>query len=141
MDEQEENNEDEKSAVFNMALDTLRRLGRILEEIKYLQYKVGEYGMNNLQLIKIGLVKQFFIQGSPLLPEEKVKEYKKEILSLTPRLTQVHKNTPGRATEHCGVQIIYNSDLEIRLDEILIELQLILQKEKYFMPIEEEGDF
>ena len=61
--------EETESAVFNMALDTLKRLGIILSEIKGLAYKT-DLTLEILQQIKIHLVKQFFIQASPLLPEK-----------------------------------------------------------------------
>jgi len=139
---EEKNNEAEsEKAVFNMALDTLQRLGKNLQEQKELSYKyeLPEYV---LQAIKIGLVKQFFVQASPLLPEETVKKYRKEILSLSPKLKETYKKHPGNADELIGSQPFYDIYLEVRLNEIIIELQMILQKEKYFMPsYEDEGDF
>lgn len=139
-EENEETKEDGKSAVFNMALDTLQRLGRILDEIKNLQYKT-EHTIHILQSIKVGLVKQFFIQASPLLPEKSVKKYQKDILNLIPKVVELVRNRSGGGRERLGLVFRFDRDLEIRLDQILIELQLILQKEKYFMPSEDEGDF
>jgi len=139
----EENNEEreEESAKFNMALDTLKRLGKNLEEQKQLSYKT-DYTMDERQAVKIGLVKQFFVQAAPLLPKETVEEYKKEILSLTSKIINLTRENYMEETKSAGTQIIYDQDLEIRMDEIIIELQMILQKERYFMPSsEDEGDF
>jgi len=139
---EEKNNEAEsEKAVFNMALDTLQRLGKNLEEQKQLSYKyeLPEYV---LQAIKIGLVKQFFVQASPLLPEETVKKYRKEILSLSPQRVNTYFRNGVSADKLLGLKPFYDKDLAVRLDEIIIELQMILQKEKYFMPsYEDEGDF
>jgi len=140
MAEIELENPEENQAVFNMALDTLKRLGKILEEVKYLQYK-KEYSIDVLQSIKIGLIKQFFVQASPLLPETVVEKYKKEILGLKSKHINVIENRCLNDSKNIGTKLKYDEKLEIRLDEILIELQMILQKEKYFMPSEEEGDF
>jgi len=133
--------EEQESAKFNMALDTLKRLGKTLEEIKQLAYKI-EYSIETRQAVKLGLIKQFFIQSSPLLPKDQVEKYKEEILSLKPAMVNVLKMGSMNNTLYSRTQIIYNEKLEIRIDEILIELQMILQKEKYFMPpAEEEADF
>ena len=135
----EDNPNDEKdSAVFNMALDTLKRLGDILREIKGLVYKI-EYDIHQIQQIKVGLVKQFFVQASPLLPEKEVNKYQKEVLGLVvPQIAIIEKYKAGII----GYKQRYNQTLDIRCNEILIELQLILQNEKYFMPsAEDEGDF
>jgi len=140
MDMTEDTNTEEQ-AVFNMALDTLKRLGKNLEEQKALSYK-PEYPIAILQKIKIGLVKQFFVQASPLLPADVVKKYKDEILSITPKTRTSWSKGSMCADKFNGTDIIYDEGLEIRLDEIIIELQMILQKEKYFMPsADDEGDF
>ncbi len=138
MENNNPNEQEQESAVFNMALDTLKRLGEILREIKGLNYKI-EYNIHQIQQIKVGLVKQFFIQASPLLPEKKVKEYQKEVLDLIVPLIAITKRNKAGII---GYKQRYNQALDIRCNEILIELQLILQNEKYFMPsAEEEGDF
>ena len=138
--ETNENTETE-SAVFNMALDTLKRLGKNLEEQKNLVFKT-EYSTEVQQVMKIGLVKQFFVQASPLLPEDTVKKYKTEVLKLRPKMQQVRQQSVLGCTEVVGNRLAYSEELEIRMDEITIELQMIIQKEKYFMPsVEDEGDF
>ena len=61
-------NEDieQEQASFNMAVDTLRRLGEILREIKLISTD-SELSNERKQETKINLVKQFFIQSTPLL--------------------------------------------------------------------------
>ena len=133
--------EEQESAVFNMALDTLKRLGTILSEIKGLAYKT-EYSREIIQEVKIILVKQFFVQASPLLPADTIKKYQTEVLKLVPKTKVKYSGGLMSAGKPKRIEVIYDGDLEIKCDEILIELQMILQKEKYFMPsAEEEGDF
>jgi len=139
--EDQEELEEEGQAVFNMAIDTLRRLGKILEEIKQLSFKT-EYPINVIQSVKIGLVRQFFVQASPLLPNEDVEKYKDEVLKLVSKIINVEEERGLNDNKSLGTKLIFDEELEKRMDEILIELQLILQKERYFMPTgEDEGDF
>jgi len=137
---QSDNNEEH--AVFNMALATLQDLSSNLAEIRKLSYKV-DLPVEVMQVIKIGLVRQFFVRCSPLLPEEDVTKYKKEVLKLKPyRQAKFSSNKYRQETRFLGNKIIYDEQLDERMDEILIELQLILQKQRYFMPTtEDEGDF
>jgi hypothetical protein len=123
----ENNNNEPEKAPFNMAQDTLKRLGKILEEIKALSYR-DDLTMEVRQAIKIGLLKQFFIQSSPLLPEEEVKNYKLETLKLKSKVVKTVQHQSWDASIVTGQQIIYDEELEFRLDEILIEIQMILQK-------------
>lgn len=137
----QQEDDESQNAVFNMALDTLYRLGKILQEIKYLEFKT-EYSLEIRQAVKIGLVKQFFVQASPLLDEKKIDEYKSEILSLKPKVVNVVSSKSMNNSKALGSQMVYDEQLGIRLDEILIELQISLQKKKYFMPTsDDEGDF
>ena len=143
MEDNDNNNqpEDKESARFNMALDTLKRLGEILKEIKNLAYKTENTLAIN-QSIKINLVRQFFIQASPLLPDKEVENYKKEVLGLIPKINMKYTRTYLSASKPIGLIVVYDEKKEKRCEEILIELQMILQEEKYFMPsMEEEGAF
>ena len=136
--ENNNNNELEK-APFNMAQDTLKRLSQTLDEIKQLAYKT-DYDMETRQAVKIGLVRNFFVQSSPLLLEDFVKKYKLEILKLRPKIVRIIQNRTWNESKYVGQQIIYDEELEFRLDEILIELQIVLQKEGYFMPRAEDEE-
>jgi len=124
-------------AVFNMALDTLKRIGEILKEIKMLEYKI-QFPLEVRQAVKIGLVKQFLVQASPLLPDDDVKKYQPEILKLKSVTIQVRQKRSLQAPLNLGPQIVYDEKLAIKLDTLLIELQLILQKKGYFMPSSED---
>lgn len=129
-----------EKAVFNMALDTLKRLGKNLEEQKLLEYRV-HFSIEIRQSIKIGLVKQFFIQASPLLTKEVVEEYRKKVLSLKPTMINLRQHRYFQAPLNLAPQIVYDEKLSIELDEIIINLQMILQKSGYFMPpSDDSGD-
>ena len=138
-DDREENNEREK-APFNMAIDTLRRLGKILE-------KVTEISTSSLflpaqrQEIKINYVKQFFVQASPLLRKEIIKEYKPRVDKLKPVTIKRVINRTGNTSLYDGFEIIYNHKLEIELNQILVELQISLAEDGYFMPPSDEDMF
>ena len=120
-----ENYSRETEAPFNMAIATLKRLDTILQQIRAMDFHFSQSSAEK-QKSYISLVKQFYINAVPLLKEEDVEEYKKEILGLDVKL---------KHTIISGVQkqkYLYNVELEIRLNEILIELQQKLKK--FFMP-------
>jgi len=135
----EERENEIEDAKFNMALDTLKRLGNILFEIKQLSFN-DEFTDSGKQIIKINLVKQFFLQSSPLLPKTIVGEFKKEILNLKPKMIRIGEKSSYGAVNFIGSEPAFNWVLEIRLDELLIELQGKLQEQKYFMPPAESED-
>ena len=133
--------DNDEKAVFNMALDTLKRLGETLREVKQLSYKT-DYTIETRQAVKIGLIRQFFVQASPLLPTKKVNDYKKEILNFAPAVIDLRQKKSFGNDVSVGTRIVYNSKLDFRLDEILIDLQIILQEKGHFMPdAEDEGAF
>ncbi len=122
-----------KKAVFNMAINTLQRLGDILEEIK----KVTHDSLNDKmtrQRIKVDLVKQFYVQATPLLPKDKIEEYSKKILIIKPKEKQLFIERKGNTPIFQGLNNVFDYALDKLLDEILIELQLDLNVEGYFMP-------
>lgn len=129
-----------EQAVFNMALDTLKRLGKNLEEQKMLEYKI-QFSMEVRQAVKIGLVKQFFIQATPLLPADTVTEYKDKVLKLKSTTVKLRQKRTLQAPLNLGPQIVYDENLSIELDTIIIELQIVLQEKGYFMPpADDSGD-
>jgi len=140
MAEVREENVEREKAPFNMAIDTLRRLGKILE-------KVTEISTNPLflpplrQEITINYVKSFFVQASPLLREEVIEEYKKRVDDLKPATIKQVINRTGNTPLHNGFEIIYSHKLEIELNEILLELQISLAEDGYFMPPSDEDMF
>jgi len=141
VDENDKDSEDE-SAKFNMAIATLQDLSRNLEEQRLISYS-SDLTLAQKQIQRINLVRQFFIRSSPLLPDKVVLKYKNEILRLKPAQRETYDNCSGMsASKFVGYKSVYDETLEYRLDEIMIELQQVLQEEKYFMPpSEEEGMF
>lgn len=120
-------------APFNMALNTLERLGDILTQIR----RIGADPMlppEIKQSMKVSLVKQFFIQASPLIPNYP-EDDRKKIINLKPNQQPIKKLTPSG--EHKSTQMvktIYDAGLEIEMDTMLLNVQRKLQDEGYFMP-------
>ncbi len=133
-----EGNYDDSPAAFNMALDTLQRLGEILREIKMVSTNPG-FSEELKQEMKIKLVKQFFIQATPLLDKKCVDEHKETILNLRPLIVDVLDRS-GLTTRTVGKSIACSEEIELTLDRIMIDLQISLQKQKYFMPASDFGD-
>jgi len=116
-----------------MALDTLKRIGEILREIKDIS---GESGMppEIKQSRKLNLTKQLFFQAVPLLPEDFTEANKERILHLEEKKASIYSKRSGNTSQFKSVTMIYDLELEMELDKISIEIQQSLQKEKYFMP-------
>lgn len=127
-----EKDKSEVKAPFNMAINTLERLGNILVEIK--QITNEDFSDSEKQKIKVNLVKQFFIQATPLLKVEDVKEKRREILKLSPKIIKQFRNRVGDTPVPMGYTNVYDIALENKLDGIIIDLQMLLQNGKYFMP-------
>jgi|TARA_Y100000034_G_scaffold50592_1_gene62314 hypothetical protein len=121
---------DEK-APFNMAIATLERLSDILREINKVEQSL--LPLNKKQEHKVYLVRQFYIQSVPLLTENQ-REKTKDILDLLPIKKQIILNSAGSRSKEGGMEIIYDLELEKKLNEALIKVQVCLQDEKYFMP-------
>ena len=110
---------------FNMAVATLMRLDAILKEIRNLNYLYPRDSAEK-QKSYIELVKQFYLNAIPLLKDEDSEKYKEEILGM-----QIKKKAGIKSgTQTCSY--IYDSKIDYRLNEILIELQQKLKP--YFMP-------
>lgn len=123
------NNQD---AAFNMAIATLERLDTILQQIRTIDSNMS-LPIIFRQSTKIKLLKQFFINASPLLDEKVVKQYKEEILNL-----QIDSKIGIKSGAH-KVSEFYSPEKEKRVDTILIELQVSLRK--YFMPSKKQAMF
>ena len=119
----------DNAAPFNMALSTLESLRAILYDIKQI-YKDPFIPDEMKQKLKINLVKRFYVDSSPLLPQEVVDKYK-EILNIVPVMILM-VNPWGNGSQL--KRITYDEEMEQRLDDYLIKLQIELQKEKYYMP-------
>lgn len=128
----EEFRSQETAAPFNMAIATLYSLRDILTKITTI------YGDPLLpdevkQKLKLDMVKRFYIDSSPLLKPEIVEKFK-EILQLKPIYANLLSNATGNMIKSKKKRLIYDINLEIELDTHLINLQMELQKEKYYMP-------
>ncbi|RPJ79780.1 MAG: hypothetical protein EHM20_00310 [Alphaproteobacteria bacterium] len=124
--------EEKEQAPFNMALNTLERLGTILKEIK--EISCNPFFRNEQkQEVKISLVRQFFSNAVPLLSIEYVKEMTPKILSLIPLQKHIVYNN-GLSSCSSESETAYSFALDNKLDVIIIELQCKLQEKGHFMP-------
>jgi len=128
----EEFRSQESAAPFNMAIATLYSLRDILTKI------TGIYGDPTLpdfakQKLKIDLLKRFYIDASPLLPQKIVDKFK-DVLKLEPVYVHLLAKSMGNLKKSQNKKLIYDVPLEIELDTYLIDIQMELQKEKYYMP-------
>lgn len=117
--------EREPDAPFNMAIATLERLDTILQQLRNNSFMINA-ALIDRQAVKISLTQQFFLNAIPLLKEKYVEKHKKDILNL--KLTK----KAGIRSGTQGINTVYDQELDVELDEILIAMQLKLQK--YFMP-------
>lgn len=122
----------EEGAPFNMALATLEALRAILYEINRI-YINPHYPDEVKQKLKIDMVKRFYVDSSPLLKEDVVNKYK-DILDLKPAQKEVMSDEHGELSITNNSRLAFTWELETKLDNYLISLQVELQKEKYFMP-------
>jgi len=123
---------DQDKAPFNMAINTLERIGGILNDI-HKTASDGNLSPEQKQFIMIPQVKHFFSQASPLLNRENVELYKERIFKLTPQTITMVK-TKGGISQKQNKVLVYSEKLEKELHSLLIEIQLTLQDLKFFMP-------
>jgi len=116
-------------APFNMALDTLKRLSDILKDIRIFSTTLS-INKGDRQEVKVSLVKHFFIQSTPLLEDTILKKYKDKILKLKP----IYKKIINKKGEVIEIVPCFNPELDGNLDNIIIKLQVELQKKGHFMP-------
>jgi len=89
-----------------------------------------DYPAEERQRIKIELVKRFYVDSSPLINNKEVIDSYKEILKLKPiEVISVNNNNQKQRRK-----IIYSYELNQKLDEYILNLQVQLQKNKFFMP-------
>ena len=123
----------ESKAPFNMAIATLMSLRNTLDHIRDIESRI-DYPDYERQRIKIELVKRFYVDSSPLINNDEVIKSFDGILKLKP--IQVIK--VDRGTQKERKIIIYSYELNEKLDDYLLKLQVQLQKNKYFMPPSED---
>lgn len=119
----------ETKAPFNMAIATLMSLRATLDHIREIEGRI-DYPPQERQRIKIELVKRFFVDSSPLLSNERIIEDFKPILKIKPfQVLCINKSNQKRT-----MRIKYSYELNEILDNHLLNLQVELQKKKFFMP-------
>lgn len=132
--------EEENKTEFNMANSTLIRINDILKEIKEISIRTellpnnkSFLGKGKGQHMKLKLARDLFVQSVPLLSPEDINPFKIKIQSLEPEYCIV-ETWKGKAKVSS-----YNSQLEKILDDFIIELQIKLQKNGFFMPSKNRG--
>jgi hypothetical protein len=130
-------NDNKGIAVFNMAIDTLQRLGENLREQRETSSSVL-LGKETRQERMLNLVKQFYIQASPLMGVELAELFRERVLSLTTVKEKVLQKNSFGGYINKGERIKYSEALERELNEIMLAIQIALQKKKYFMPPEKD---
>lgn len=128
----EEFKKQEDAAPFNMALATLEALRGILNDIKKV-YADPSLPDEIKQKTKVFLVKRFYVDSAPLLKETVVNKYK-GLLNLKPIQINIVSDATGDYQDTQRKKLVYDEDFEMELDKHLIDLQIELQKEKYYMP-------
>ena len=126
-----------KKAPFNMALNVLERLGTTLREITIIS-SCSQTPRAEVQSVKLNMVKEFFVQASPLLPPKFVIDHG-SIIALEMQTQDRYGNTMG-GRKRIGKMLVYNPQLDIKLSMILIKIQSTLKEEGYIMPLAEEEE-
>ena len=117
---------------FNSALDLLERISIILKRLAFLHILYP----NNLiakQREHISLVRNFYKIAIPILPINMIEKYDDEILDFRMKHIMNVKSGVQKVNES------YSFEIEKRLDQILIDLQLSIKY--YFMPQGEGDDY
>ncbi len=122
----------DSKAPFNMAIATLLSLRNTLDRIRDIEGMI-DYPAEERQRIKIELVKRFYVDSSPLIEKETTIKKYEFILDLKP-FKYYSVNRMGN--KHLRIKFSY--ELNKELDTCLRDLQLELQKGKYFMPPRED---
>ena len=119
----------ESKAPFNMAIATLMSLRNTLDRIRDIEGRI-DFPPEERQRIKIELVKRFYVDSAPLIMEEKILEKYDYLLNLEPVMFICVDNK----TQKQRRRIKYSMELNQKLDRGLLNLQVELQKKKYYMP-------
>jgi hypothetical protein len=103
-------------------------LRNTLDRIRDIEGRI-DFPPEERQRIKIELVKRFYVDSAPLVFDTKVIDKFKDILQLKP-IGVICVNKAGKQKK----RIKYSFELNSKLDQYLLEIQLELQKKKFFMP-------
>jgi len=116
-------------APFNMAIATLMSLRATLDRIRDVEGRL-DFPAEERQRIKIELVKRFYVDSSPLIFDSDILKRYEFILDIEPqRVIKIDRNTQRQKKA-----IVYSFELNKQMDLCLLNLQIELQKKKYFMP-------
>lgn len=118
----------DSKAPFNMAIATLMSLRNTLDKIRDVEGRL-DFSPEERQRIKVELVKRFYVDSSPLIFDETIIKKHETILDLKP-IEVICVSKGGKSYK----RIQYSYKLNSQLDKCLLDLQLELQKKKYFMP-------
>lgn len=126
-------------APFNMAIATLMRLDKILQNIRDLAE--SPFSAEIRQEMHLYYVKQFYLNAVPLLPD-KLPEKFKFLLDLNMVEKEKIENS-GFTTKKTGQKkLFYNPELELKLNKALQDIQIMLQQnERLFMPSKADPKF
>jgi len=123
----------DSKAPFNMAIATLLSLRNTLDKIRDIEGRL-DFPPEERQRIKIELVKRFYVDSAPLIMDKEVLKSFEYILKLKPeKVIKVNKTNQKQR-----LKTIYSYELNEKLDKCLLELQIELQKRKYYMPPRED---
>lgn len=128
-----------EGTVFNMAFATLIRLDGILQEINQID-SISSSDPIMAQSLKSNKIRSFFIQSSVLLPEPDVQKLRNNYLILQGKKTTISK-MEGLGSSKQEIRRIYSPEYELELDNLLLDLLLLLQKNKVFMPSKADPKF
>ena len=129
----DEGRRSDSKAPFNMAIDTLERLGDILRDIKRIDQDIM-LNFEQKQALKVASVQHFFMNATPLLEQEDKDKFEEQVLSLKPKQLRIMTNSFGNATVFKGTSFGYDPELDRTLNKLLIDIQTALQDGKFFMP-------
>lgn len=135
-------NEDKKEPIvenqgapFNSAIACLMRLDGILIDIKNLVLKTGkEFDKGFAQQRKYYLVRQFYVQATPLIKNEDDRKKIKEMLGKI-KLEYSDGLNHGFPCKYPS----YSFQIENALDEIIITIEESLQRDGFYMPSKDDG--
>lgn len=122
----------EEKAPFNMAIATLERLSDILREITKIEQSF--IPLNMKQERKVYLTKDFYRNAVPLLTKKQREKIQPKIVVLSPKEQEIITTKSGAASIITGKKVVYDSKLDNILDELIFDIEVCLQDEKFFMP-------
>lgn len=130
----EQNQENDQVNVFNMAASTLAKIHEILKHISNASTMHDITGENGFppgyaQHLKYRLVKQLFIQSSPLI--EKNNEWKTKTFNKIKEIRLKYRNVV-RDGELKNICEEYSPNVDEVLDDLVLEIQNKLAEQGFF---------